>query len=97
MTNRRRLTAWLLAGLVLFVTLVSGFEIACEAHHVCVGADCRICAHIMTVRVLLRSISLAVVLASAAAAIRLASAAAPEPTRRVSACSPVGLRVKLLN
>ena len=97
MTNRKRLTAWLLAALVLFVTLVSGFEIAYEAHHVCAGTDCRICAHITAVRDLLRSVSLAVVLLSAAGAIRFARSAVPKPTRGVKASSPVCLRVRLLN
>lgn len=97
MTNRKRITAWLLAGLALFVTLVSGFEIACEVHHACTGADCRVCAHITVVRELLRTVSFAVVSAIAAAAVRYVRTVAIGSARSVPACSPVCLRVKLLN
>lgn len=98
MTNRRRVTAWLLALLVLFVTLVSGFEIAREAHHACTGADCRICAHVTVLRAVLRVVSLAVAFASAAAAgRRLRQSGAPAAVRSFFARSPVYLKVRLLN
>ena len=97
MEGRKRRTAWLLVLLMLFVTLVSGFGIACAAHHACVGADCSVCAHITRVRGLLRNVSAALILAFAAAAFRFLKAAVPKPMRGVSACSPVRLRVKLLN
>ncbi len=97
MANRKRLTAWLCVSLILFVTLVSGFEIARETHHVCDGAHCRVCAQITLVRELLRNVSLAVVSAFFAAAIRFVRSTAPKPIRGMPADSPVCLRVKLLN
>ena len=98
MTNRRRVTAWLLALLVLFVTLVSGFEIAREAHHACTGADCRICAYVTVLRAVLRVDSLAVAVGIAAAAgRRLCRSCAPAAERSFFARSPVWLKVRLLN
>ena len=98
MTNRRRVTAWLLAMLVLFVTLVSGFEIAREAHHACTGEECRVCAHITVMREVLRVVSLALAFAAAAAAVRrLRREGLPAAVRSVPGRSPVFLKVRLLN
>ncbi len=97
MSSRKRLTAWLLACLILFVTLVSGFEIACEAHHVCVGEECRVCAHITIMRALLKTVSLAVVGTWITRAVCRARCVANSASRGISAISPVCLRVRLLN
>ena len=97
MSAKKRMTACLLAGLILFVTLVSGFEIAREAHHVCVGAECRICAQITVVRELLKTVSAAVVLLFFARTVFRVRRFTAKPSRGVSAGSPVYLRVKLLN
>ena len=97
MARRRRRMAWIMAGLVLFVTLVSGFEIAREADHVCTGEDCRICARITALRNVLRVVTLAVLGAAAATAFRLRTGETAQRTRSVPAPSPVFLKVRLLN
>lgn len=68
MENKRKITAIILAVIVLLVMFYSAHFIAEESEHDCVGDDCPICCQINVCRSSLKNLSLAVVVAVLAAA-----------------------------
>lgn len=98
MTKRNRILALVTAAVVLFVMLTSVFFIAAEAGHDCIGDGCEICRQVNACRAVLRGLALAVIaaaLAAAAGAVLCSDFAAWQEQAR--SCTPVSLKVKLLD
>ena len=98
MTKRNRILALVTAAVVLFVMLTSVFFIAAEAGHDCIGDGSEICCQVNACRAVLRGLALAVIaaaLAAAAGAVLCCDFAAWQEQAR--SCTPVSLKVKLLD
>lgn len=94
----RRIAAGLLAALVLVAMMTSLCFLAGEADHDCIGESCPVCAVIALCRSTLRALC-GLLLAAAIAVLCVRAAAVLPSALRVAAnrCTPVALKVKLLN
>ncbi|MDO4938577.1 MAG: hypothetical protein Q4E54_01280 [Lachnospiraceae bacterium] len=98
MSDKKRVSAMLLAIAVLFVMLFSAFYIAKEADHDCCGGDCSICYQISVCESTLKSVGQAIGMITLAifvgVFVLLHLSYINKPARH---SSPVTLKVKLSN
>ena len=94
----RRILAAALAAAVVFLVLFSAFYVSAEAHHVCSGEDCPICACIQLCETVVRRIgggilaSVCVLLFTAAGNLLFFT-----EIKAIAAATPVTQKVRLNN
>lgn len=97
MTKKKRILAVIVAVSLLFVMLSFSAFALHNADHDCIGEGCSICAQINLCKNLVESLSFAVFAVIIAATTNKIYRRVSKSVKRITFCSPVVQKVKLLN
>lgn len=95
--NKKRMTAAILAALMILIVLLFAGAVVLEATHECDGADCRVCDMIHSLGSMLRGWALIAVILLFAVSVHLQSVRPSTTARYLFRATPVTDKVVMLN